>query len=78
MSKRMQLSKHYLIDLKESKCVKLVKKYLILVLHKVIMCITWHLKWEEYIPSYLEENKHLPIKVESYKYIQPIKFGIYI
>ena len=42
------------------------------------MCITWHLKWEEYIPSYLEENKHLPIKVESYKYIQPIKFGIYI
>ena len=47
----MQLSKHYLIDFKESKGVKLVKNYLIIVLHKVIMCITWHLKREEYIPS---------------------------
>ena len=51
---KLQLSKHYLIDLKKNNVGKWVDKYLIIVLHKVIMCITRHLKWEEYIPLELE------------------------
>ena len=40
----MQLSKHCLIDFKESKCVKWVDYHLIMLLHEVIMCITTYFK----------------------------------